>query len=85
MPTYEYECQDCGHRLEKFQSITAPELTECPECRGQLTRLVGTGSCMMIRHSGRRGSAPTGPAGHDECSFSATGRTCCGRDTPCHE
>jgi len=23
MPTYEYECDACGHKFEKFQSITA--------------------------------------------------------------
>jgi putative FmdB family regulatory protein len=85
MPTYEYECQDCGHRLEKFQPITAPELTECPNCRGRLTRLVGTGSCLMVRKSGPGGKTAARSTSGDECSFSATGRTCCGRDEPCHD
>ena len=29
MPTYEYECQKCGHRFEEFQSITAEPLKSC--------------------------------------------------------
>ena len=41
MPTYEYECPDCGVRFEEFQSITADPLKDCPTCGGQkLTRLI---------------------------------------------
>ena len=32
MPIYEYECQDCGHRLETLQKISDAPLTDCPEC-----------------------------------------------------
>ena len=32
MPTYEYACTACGHRLEAVQSFTDDPLTECPEC-----------------------------------------------------
>ncbi|MEK6718638.1 MAG: zinc ribbon domain-containing protein [candidate division NC10 bacterium] len=32
MPTYEYQCRSCAHRLEAFQSITASPLTRCPHC-----------------------------------------------------
>ena len=32
MPIYEYECQACGHYLEKLQKISDPPLTECPQC-----------------------------------------------------
>ena len=32
MPTYEYECLDCKTRFEKFQSITAEPLKDCPTC-----------------------------------------------------
>ena len=27
MPTYEYECQACGHRFDQWQSIKADALT----------------------------------------------------------
>ena len=32
MPIYEYECGDCGHRLEVLQRITDDRLTTCPSC-----------------------------------------------------
>ena len=32
MPTYDYQCDDCGHAFEKFQSITARPLRKCPTC-----------------------------------------------------
>ena len=32
MPIYEYECQACGHRLEKLQKISDAPLTDCPVC-----------------------------------------------------
>lgn len=53
MPTYEYECEACGHRFEEFQSITAKPLKACPECkRRKLRRLIGTGSALLFRGSG---------------------------------
>lgn len=32
MPIYEYECNACGHTLEKLQKISDPALTDCPQC-----------------------------------------------------
>ncbi|MEW6752291.1 MAG: FmdB family zinc ribbon protein [Candidatus Latescibacterota bacterium] len=54
MPTYEYECQKCGHRFEKFQSIKAAPLTACPRngCDGQVRRLISAGGGLLFRGSG---------------------------------
>ncbi len=52
MPTYEYQCQKCRHRLEAFQSITAKPLRTCPKCRGRLTRLLGSGAGFLFKGSG---------------------------------
>lgn len=38
MPIYEYECQKCGHHLEKRQSINDKPLTRCPICKGKLEK-----------------------------------------------
>lgn len=38
MPLYEYECQQCGRRIEKIQKFSDPELTTCPHCQGKLER-----------------------------------------------
>jgi putative FmdB family regulatory protein len=32
MPIYEYQCGQCGHRLESFEKITDAPLTQCPVC-----------------------------------------------------
>ncbi|MBN2131955.1 MAG: zinc ribbon domain-containing protein [Sedimentisphaerales bacterium] len=53
MPTYEYECQQCGHEFEQFQSITANALRKCPECsKLSLKRLIGTGAGIIFKGSG---------------------------------
>ena len=41
MPTYEYACTSCGHRLEAVQSFTDDPLTECPECGSALRKVYG--------------------------------------------
>jgi putative FmdB family regulatory protein len=52
MPTYDYKCLDCGYKFEEFQSITAPLLSKCPKCRGNLKRLIGAGSGPIFKGSG---------------------------------
>jgi len=52
MPTYEYECKSCGHQFEKFQSITARPLRACPQCKGSVRRLIGSGAAVIFKGSG---------------------------------
>lgn len=53
MPTYEYECESCGHELEAFQSMTADHLTKCPECgKDTLKRKIGIGAGIIFKGSG---------------------------------
>jgi putative FmdB family regulatory protein len=53
MPTYDYECDACGHGFEKFQSITARPVRTCPECgRRKVRRLIGTGAGVIFKGSG---------------------------------
>ena len=53
MPTYDYECQACGHTFELFQSISEPVKRKCPKCkRLKLKRLFGTGAAVMFKGSG---------------------------------
>ena len=41
MPIYEYQCQSCGHKLEKLQRINDEPLKDCPDCdKAELRRLV---------------------------------------------
>ncbi len=53
MPTYEYECDACGHKFEKFQSMTAKTLRKCPACgKPKLQRLMGAGAGIIFKGSG---------------------------------
>jgi len=53
MPTYDYECDACGHEFELFQSISDPVKRKCPECGKQkLRRLFGTGAAVVFKGSG---------------------------------
>ena len=53
MPTYDYECDGCGHKFEHFQSIKEDALTKCPECKkNKLRRLIGPGAAIMFKGSG---------------------------------
>ncbi len=52
MPTYEYECQKCGHRFDVFQSITEKPKQRCPKCRGKIKRLLGAGAGFLFKGSG---------------------------------
>ena len=53
MPTYEYECQKCGHAFEKFQSMRDAPIKKCPVC-GKLSvkRLLGAGAGLIFKGSG---------------------------------
>ena len=53
MPTYDYECDSCGHRFEKFQSIKARAVKKCPACEKRtVRRLIGTGGAIIFKGSG---------------------------------
>ena len=53
MPTYDYECDSCGHKFEAFHSIKAAALKKCPRCdKLSLRRLIGTGGAIIFKGSG---------------------------------
>jgi putative FmdB family regulatory protein len=39
MPTYEYLCESCRYRFEKFQNISDAPIKECPKCGKELKKL----------------------------------------------
>ena len=41
MPTYEYACTSCGHRLEAVQSFSDDPLTDAPSAAGALRKVYG--------------------------------------------
>ncbi|MBB1256489.1 FmdB family transcriptional regulator [Streptomyces sp. OF3] len=39
MPTYQYQCTECGEGLEAVQKFTDDALTDCPSCEGRLKKV----------------------------------------------
>jgi putative FmdB family regulatory protein len=53
MPTYDYECDGCGHNFELFQGINDAVKKKCPECgKNKLKRLFGSGAAIVFKGSG---------------------------------
>lgn len=53
MPTYDYQCSNCDHTFEEFQSITAKPLRKCSQCgKNTLKRLIGCGAGVIFKGSG---------------------------------
>ncbi|MDR2193420.1 MAG: zinc ribbon domain-containing protein [Treponema sp.] len=52
MPTYEYECKDCGHSFEAFQSMSDEPLTTCPRCGKEIRRIITGGGGVIFKGSG---------------------------------
>lgn len=53
MPTYDYQCANCEHQWEEFQSITAKPIRKCPECgRLKARRMIGPGAGIIFKGAG---------------------------------
>ncbi len=72
MPTYEYACTTCGHRLEAVQSFSDDPLTECPECGGALRKVYGAVG-IVLKGSGFYKTDSRAPAKSNGDSKSASG------------
>jgi len=79
MPTYEYECTSCGERFERYQAITDASFEECPDCHGEVRRLVTGGAGFILKGAGREEIRRHG----NNCSLDQYGKTCCGRGERC--
>ena len=47
MPIYEYGCDACGKVLEVMQKFSDEPLKTCPDCSGQLTKLISRTSFQL--------------------------------------
>ena len=60
MPTYEYNCEKCGHEFESVRSISAGPLLVCPKelCaqkkwgRGRVKKKISGGAGLLFKGSG---------------------------------
>ena len=79
MPLYEYLCQQCDCRYERFERLSEPKDGTCPKCGGVSHRLIGApalqfkGSGWYVNDYGKGngdGSQPT--AKETEAATSST-------------
>lgn len=42
MPIYEYQCEECGVRFERMQSMSSAPVSICPECGGRVHRVISS-------------------------------------------
>ena len=52
MPTYEYQCENCGTKFELFQSITEEPIKSCPKCGGRAKRMISAGGGFLFKGTG---------------------------------
>ena len=53
MPTYEYECDACGHAFERIQRMVDPAVRKCPACRKlKVRRLISGGAGVIFKGAG---------------------------------
>lgn len=81
MPTYDYQCQSCGHEWELFQSMNDAPVKSCPKCKKRKAkRLMGLGAGLIFKGTGfyetdykRAGSPKKESGGESSSSDSSSG------------
>ncbi len=77
MPFYEYVCDECGHRFERFQKMSDPPVSECEACGGSKVRRVIFPSPIIFKGSGfyctdyKKSASTTAPADKNTSGTSA--------------
>ncbi|WP_149826265.1 FmdB family zinc ribbon protein [Streptomyces tailanensis] len=77
MPTYQYQCTECGEGLEAVQKFTDDALTECPSCNGRLKKVFSAVGIVFkgsgfYRNDSRGSSSSSSPASKSASSASSS-------------
>ncbi|MFF8944332.1 FmdB family zinc ribbon protein [Streptomyces sp. NPDC014864] len=77
MPTYQYQCTECGEGLEAVQKFTDDALTECPSCQGRLKKVFSAVGIVFkgsgfYRNDSRGSSSSSSPASSKSSSTSSS-------------
>lgn len=52
VPIYEYQCDNCGHRLESIQKISDDPLVTCPQCENDSLRKLVSAASFRLKGTG---------------------------------
>lgn len=53
IPTYDYECNACGAKMEFFHAMSAKPKLKCPKCgKRKLIKLIGAGAGIIFKGDG---------------------------------
>ncbi|MCX4722096.1 FmdB family zinc ribbon protein [Streptomyces virginiae] len=77
MPTYQYQCTECGEGLEAVQKFTDDALTVCPSCDGRLKKVFSAVGIVFkgsgfYRNDSRGASSSSTPASKPSSSSSSS-------------
>ncbi|MFD0307996.1 FmdB family zinc ribbon protein [Streptomyces sp. NPDC127119] len=77
MPTYQYQCTECGEGLEAVQKFTDDALTVCPNCSGRLKKVYSAVGIVFkgsgfYRNDSRGSSSSSSPASASKSSGSSS-------------
>ncbi|MEE1816505.1 FmdB family zinc ribbon protein [Streptomyces sp. NPDC004288] len=77
MPTYQYQCTECGEGLEAVQKFTDDALTECPSCNGRLKKVFSAVGIVFkgsgfYRNDSRGSSSSSSPAASKSSTTTST-------------
>ncbi|MFD5617183.1 FmdB family zinc ribbon protein [Streptomyces yangpuensis] len=80
MPTYQYQCTECGEGLEAVQKFTDDALTVCPSCDGRLKKVFSAVGIVFkgsgfYRNDSRGASSSSTPASKPASSSSSSTTT----------
>ncbi|MEE3172540.1 MAG: zinc ribbon domain-containing protein [Pseudomonadota bacterium] len=52
MPIYEYQCNNCNHKIEVLQKISDDPLAQCPSCHQQKLKKLVSAASFRLKGSG---------------------------------
>ncbi|MFD4234415.1 FmdB family zinc ribbon protein [Streptomyces sp. NPDC058542] len=86
MPTYQYQCTECGEGLEAVQKFTDDALTVCPSCDGRLKKVFSAVGIVFkgsgfYRNDSRGSSSSSTPSSTASKSSDSASSSSSGSDT----
>ena len=91
MPTYDYQCEKCGHEFERVQRITEDPIKTCPECKSKKAKRLLSAPNFILKGGGwyadgygsaKGGSSSSGgDSGGDDSGGGSSGKSSSGKNS----